>query len=89
MATKAILHISGEESILCEIETMPLPSDNFVVVFNPTRKDGKPIPTLENTTTSVIFPWTRVSYIELFEERSQRESVVGFFRESDGRRGQH
>jgi hypothetical protein len=34
----------------------------------------------------VIFPWTRVSYVELFQERNQRESVVGFFRESDGRR---
>lgn len=86
MAIKAILHISGEESILCEIETMPQPSDNFVVAFNPTRKDGKAIPTLETSVTSVIFPWTRVSYIELFEERSQRENVVGFFRESDARR---
>ena len=82
---KAILHISGEESILCEIETMPQPTDNFVVVFNPTRKDGKPIPTLESNVTSVIFPWTRVTYIELFEERNQRENVVGFFRENDGR----
>lgn len=86
VATRAIVHIPGEESILCEIETMPQPTDNFVVIFNPTRKDGKPIPTLEDSTTSVIFPWTRVSYIELFDERSQRENVVGFFREADGRR---
>lgn len=80
------MHIHGEESILCEIETMPQPSDNFVVIFNPKRKDGKPIPTIEDNVTSVIFPWTRVAYIELFEERSQRENVVGLFRESDGRR---
>ena len=86
MAMKAIMHVHGEESILCEIETMPQPSDNFVVVYNPTRKDGKKIATLEDNATSVIFPWTRVAYIELFEERSQRESVVGFFRESDSRR---
>jgi hypothetical protein len=85
MAMKAILHITGEESILCEIETMPQPTDNFVVIFNPTRKDGKAIPTLETHVTSVLFPWTRVSYIEMFEERTQRESVVGFFRENDGR----
>jgi hypothetical protein len=83
---KAILHVVGEESILCEIETIPQPSDNFLVVYNPTRKDGKKIPTLEDNVTSVIFPWTRVSYVELFQERNQRESVVGFFRESDGRR---
>jgi hypothetical protein len=34
----------------------------------------------------LVYPFTRISYIELFEERSQRETVVGFFRESDGRR---
>ena len=85
MATKAILHVVGEESILCEIETMPQPTDNFVVIYNPTRKDGKAIPTLETSVTSVVFPWTRISYIELFEERSQRENVVGFFRENDDR----
>ncbi len=83
---KAILHIQGEESILCEIESIPQPTDNFIVVYNPTRKDGKPIPTLEDNVTSVLFPWTRVAYIEMFEERSQRENVVGFFRENDGRR---
>lgn len=83
---KAILHIHGEESILCEIEAIPQPTDNFVVIFNPKRKDGKPIATLEDSVSSVIFPWTRVAYIELFEERTQRENVVGLFRESDGRR---
>jgi hypothetical protein len=86
MPMKAILHVPGEESILCEIESVPKPSDNFIVVFNPTRKDGKPIPMLEESATSVIFPWSRVSYIELFEERSTRENVVGFFRETDARR---
>jgi len=86
VAMKCILHIQGEESILCEIEAVPQPTDNFVVIYNPTRKDGKKIPTLEDNVTSILFPWTRVAYIEMFEERSQRENVVGFFRENDGRR---
>lgn len=86
MAIKAIVHVTGEESILCEIETMPQPSDNFVVIYNPRRKDGKPIVTIDENVSSLIFPWTRVTFIELFEERTQRESVVGFFRDSDGRR---
>lgn len=86
MAIRAILHIVGEESILCEIDELPKPSDTYLLVFNPRRKDGKPIPTIDPTASSVIFPWTRVSFVEVFEDRSQRESVVGFFRESDGRR---
>jgi hypothetical protein len=86
LAIRAILHVVGEESVLGEIEAMPNPSDNFVVVTNPRRKDGKPLPTVNEDVSSVVFPWTRIAFIELFEESSQRESVVGFFRESDARR---
>lgn len=86
MAIRAIVHIPGEESILCELEAMPKPTDNFVIVTSPRRKDGKPIPTMEDGVSSIVFPWTRISFIELFEETSQRESVVGFFRESENRR---
>jgi len=83
---RAILHIPGEEAILCEIAEMPNPTDNYVTVFNPRRRDGKPIPTMDESATSVVYPWARIAYIELFEEHSQRENVVGFFRESDSMR---
>lgn len=86
MAIRAILHVPGEEAILCDIAEMPNPSDQFIVVYNPRRRDGKPIPTLDEAATSFMYPWTRISFIEMFEERSQRENVVGFFRESDSLR---
>lgn len=86
MAIRAVLHVPGEESILCDIEDIPKPTDNFVQIFNPRRKDGKVISTLADGVTSVIFPWARISYLELIEDRAQREQVVGFFRESDTRR---
>jgi hypothetical protein len=88
MAMRVILHIPGEEAILCEIADVPNPTDIYLTVFNPRRKDGKPIPTMDEAATSVIYPWSRIAYVEMFEDRSQRESVVGFFRESDSlRRG--
>jgi hypothetical protein len=86
MAIRAIIHIPGEESILCDMEAMPKPSDTFIIVYNPRRKDGKPLQLIDESVTCLVYPFTRISYIELFEERSQRETVVGFFRESDGRR---
>jgi hypothetical protein len=86
MAIRAILHIPGEEAILCDMDEMPKPTDNFITVHNPRRKDGKLIPTLEENASSLVFPWTRIAYIEFFEDTGQRENVVGFFRESDARR---
>ena len=86
MAIRTILHLQGEEAILCEIETMPKSTDNFIVVFNPRRKDGKAIPTIDDDVSSVVYPWTRISFVEFFEETAQRENVVGLFREADSRR---
>jgi hypothetical protein len=86
MAIRAIIHFPGEEAVLCEMEAMPKPSDTFLLAYNPRRKDGKPIPTLADGATSVIYPISYVTYVEFFEERSMQENVVGFFRESGGKR---
>lgn len=86
MPIRVILHVPGEEAIRCELESMPEPTDNFVMVTNPRRKDGKPIPTMDEDVTSVAYPWSRISFIEFFEETTSRENVVGLFRESDVRR---
>jgi hypothetical protein len=86
MPIRAILHIPGEEAIRCELETMPQPSDNFILVHNPRRKDGKPIPTLDENATVVAYPWSHITFVEIFDESTSRENVVGLFRESDSRR---
>ena len=54
MAMRVLLHIPGEESILCEMETMPKPTDNYIVVMNPRRKDGKPMPTMDDNATATL-----------------------------------
>jgi hypothetical protein len=86
MAIRAMIHVQNEETILCEIDDMPDPKDIFIVIHNPRRRDGKPIPTIDATATSFAYPWARISFIEFFEEVSTRENIVGFFRESDTHR---
>jgi len=86
MAIRALVHVQHDETILCEIDEIPKPTDNFIVLRYPRKRDGKPIETLADGATTFIFPWTKVAFIELFEELTQRENVVGLFRESDGNR---
>jgi hypothetical protein len=86
MAMKVMLHILNEETILCEMDAMPDPKDQFVVVRNPRRRDNKPLPMVDPGATSFAFSWARISFIEFFEEISTRENIVGFFRESDAQR---
>lgn len=86
MAIRAMIHILNEETILCEMDGLPDPKDQYVLVRNPRRRDNKPLPTIDPAATTFAFPWSRISFIELFEEISAKENIVGFFREADTQR---
>jgi hypothetical protein len=86
MAIRALVHIHNEETIACEIDEMPKPSDSFVVLRHVRKKDGKPLQFVDDDATSFIYPFTRIAFIELFEEVERRENVVGLFRESGDQR---
>jgi hypothetical protein len=80
MAYTVILHISGEPSIAGEVEELPKPTDNIIVVMNPRQRDGKDLHYLENNVTKVIWTLTNVNFIEVLES-SEEEKIIGFVRE--------
>ncbi|CAN5333074.1 MAG: hypothetical protein H0V47_05695 [Chloroflexia bacterium] len=82
MSVRALVHIMNDDPIMCELERVPNPSDSYVVIRNPRRRDGKPMELLADGATSFLYPWSRITFIELFEDEGQREGIVGFFRES-------
>ena len=41
MATTVIVHLYNEDPFVAEMEKLPDPTDEFVEVINPRRKDGK------------------------------------------------
>jgi hypothetical protein len=82
MAIRALIHIMSEDSVLCELDEMPDPTHAFLRVRNMTRKDGKKLDMIDERATSVAYPWSRITYVEFFNEESAREVVMGFFREN-------
>jgi hypothetical protein len=80
MAYSIILHISGEASIIGEIEELPKPTDTMVTVSNPRLRDGKDIHYLEQNVVKVIWPMTQISLIEVLESGDE-EDLIGFVRE--------
>jgi len=79
MALSIILHISGEASILGEIEELPKLTDTMVIVSNPRLRDGKDIHYLEQNVVKVIWPLTQISLIEILESQEE-EDLIGFVR---------
>lgn len=80
MAYSIILHISGEPSILGEIEELPKNSDTLIAVSNPRLRDGKDIHYLEHNVVKVIWPVDKITLIEVLESEDE-EHLIGFVRE--------
>jgi hypothetical protein len=84
MAIKVIVHVHNEDPFQAEVDRVPDPQDNFVVLRSPRKRDGKSLSFITDGATAFIYPWSRISFIELFgenEEGQRGEAVLGFFRE--------
>jgi hypothetical protein len=80
MAYMIILHLSGEEPVLGEMDELPAPTDVNVRVNHPRRIDGKDLSYLAENVTTVVWPLTRINFIEFLPTREEEE-IIGFVRE--------
>ena len=75
-----LLHIVGEEAVMCDSDQLPNPSDSILTVTNLRRRDGKDVTFTDASAKSFIFPWTRINFIEVLEAEEEEE-IVGMFRD--------
>jgi hypothetical protein len=80
MPHTVVLHISGEPSIVGEVDELPKSNDSIITVSNPRLRDGKDVHYLEPNVTKVIWPLVQISLIEILEDEEE-ENLIGFVRE--------
>ncbi len=80
MAYTVLIHIQNEEPVIGEIEELPTPNDLNIRVQNPRKRDGKDLQYLQSDVTTVIWPWSRISFIEVLPSGAEDE-IIGFVRE--------
>jgi hypothetical protein len=80
MSMEVVIHLLNEDPILAELEEMPDPTHQSIVITNPRRRDGRPLHYVTEGATAFIFPWNRITFIEIMETEETRE-VIEFFRE--------
>ena len=81
MAYSIILHLPNEDPVMAEMEELPKVSDAFVMVSNMRRRDGNRLAYVEADAERFIFPWHRITFIEIMPSEAERAKVVKFFRE--------
>lgn len=75
-----IIHIINEDPVMGEVDALPLPTDNLIVIKNPRRKDGKDINYLEPNVNTVIWPLQKINYIEIIPT-GEEDEIISFVRE--------
>jgi hypothetical protein len=80
MAYTVVLHISGEPSVVGEVDELPKPTDTLLSVSNPRLRDGKDIHYLEHNVVKVIWPIDKIGLIEVLASEEE-ENLIGFVRE--------
>ena len=78
MPYTVVVHVSNEDAFLGEMEALPQPGDNVLIVTNARRRDGKPLPQMDHEAVMFMYPWTRVNFLEVLAERSSRDELIEF-----------
>jgi hypothetical protein len=75
-----LIHLINEDPVMGEMDELPSPSDNLVVVKNPRRKDGKEIYYLDGSVITVFWAVHRINFIEVLPS-GEEEAIIGMVRE--------
>lgn len=85
MAIQVVLHLHNEDPFMGDMDELPDPTHSYVKITNPRKRDGKSIPTLTNGATAFLYPWTRITFLEILDDieaSAPTETLMSFFRES-------
>lgn len=74
-----LIHISGEETVMAEVEKLPEVTDQYVYCINPRRKDGKDLPYIYYGVTHILIPWWRITFVEIMPTGDE-DDVMTFIR---------
>lgn len=80
MPITVLVHLTGEDPVVGEVEELPSPADTTVTLNNPRRRDGKDLPYVQGNVVTVVWPMHRINYIEIMPT-SEEEKLIGFVRE--------
>ena len=75
-----LVHVMNDDPLMGEVDNLPNPTDQFLVLKNPRRKDGKDLTFIEANVTTLIWPFLRITFIEVMPS-GEEEEIITFVRE--------
>jgi hypothetical protein len=76
MAISAIVHIHGEDAILAELDSVPNPTHQFLLMRNIRKKDGKPLAYVADEAEVFLFAWHKITFVEILQDIHLQDSAT-------------
>ena len=80
MPYTVLIHVSGEDAVVGEVESIPAPTDTTISLNNPRRRDGKDLSYIHGNVVTVVWPMHRINFIEILPT-AEEEHIIGAVRE--------
>ena len=80
MPYTVLIHVLNEEAVVGEVEELPEPTDQVLIVNNVRHRDGRQLSYVLPETDMVVYPWTRIHCLEVMPGE-EKEEIVSFIRE--------
>ncbi len=80
MAYTIVVHLTNEDAVVGEMDEIPSPGDTLLVINNPRRIDGKDLHYLTEDVVTVIWPVSRINFLEILPTKEEEE-IISFVRE--------
>ena len=80
MPHTVLVHVLNEEAVVGEVEHIPEPTDQVLIVSNLRYRDGREVSYLLPETNTVVYPWVRIHCVEILPS-GEKEEIVSFVRE--------
>jgi hypothetical protein len=65
MIRNAVVHLTGQQPVVADLEQMPLPTDIGIVCTNVRYADGKKPNFINHTESTFLFPMAHIFFIEI------------------------
>ncbi len=68
MAIPAVIHMVGEDAILGDLDSVPNPTHQFLLLRNIRKKDNKPLAYVADDAQVFLFAWHRITFVEIMAD---------------------
>jgi len=80
MPHTVMIHVLNEDAVVAEVDRLPEPADQVLIVSNVRRRDGREVSYVLPETNTVIYPWARIHCVEILPSEAEEE-IISFVRE--------